>query len=239
MDYNYIALPEDVREWINRMSWGHNHPKTDTFTNKERWLLGLTDAQAWALMKAEPFLGCPLRRTCKLPYSHCEGDQPGKPSKCWEVFSNWASMPINKDETPDVYEKDVANYHIEVEVSAHKHIAPTSESIYEKIRQQVLGFLNSLVEESTPLSESGSLTMHVSDMPLHLRAVNSLWRAGFLTVRDIYKLRTIDELKQVPHLGKKGQAAVIAAMREMGFNDWADKLKMQPKRKQPGNDMPQ
>ncbi len=99
MVYNNIVLPEEVRRWINLLKWSHSgHLRENTFTNQERWLLGLTDSQAWSLMKAEPLFNCPLRRTCKLSYEHCENDHSGNPGECWKVFKEWASQPISKSE---------------------------------------------------------------------------------------------------------------------------------------------
>ena len=95
---DYVEITQELRKWINnRVGYDGLDIKEPTFTNQERFLLGLTDAHVWNFIKSEPFM-CPLRYTCKLFPKHCEEDYPGKPGECWKAYREWANTPLAKKE---------------------------------------------------------------------------------------------------------------------------------------------
>ena len=63
----------------------------------------------------------------------------------------------------------------------------------------------------------------VSRMGLPVRPYNALWRSGFTTVGDVYKLNP-RELYAIKNLGGKSLQEVIAAMCNLGFVEWADAM---------------
>jgi len=97
MDWNYIEIPPEVRQWINRQpGYDGINVRENTFTNQEKWLLGRTDAQIWEYAKSDPFWTCPLfSRACRTDCNLSCGEKRGS-RECWEVFTKWASTPIQK-----------------------------------------------------------------------------------------------------------------------------------------------
>ena len=56
------------------------------------------------------------------------------------------------------------------------------------------------------------------------RTRNALAMKGRLTVQSILDIPTYKELCNIRDLGSKSCADIIAKMRQMGHNDWADKM---------------
>jgi hypothetical protein len=97
-DYNRIEIPEEVREWINRLpGYDGINVRENTFTNQERWLLGRTDAQIWGYAKSHPFSTCPLFVRARATECKLDCDKQCGSHECWEVFKKWAVTPIGNE----------------------------------------------------------------------------------------------------------------------------------------------
>ena len=74
------------------------------------------------------------------------------------------------------------------------------------------------------------LSLDVSRLGIPTRGYNGLWRSGHTTIGAVYKLNP-REIYAVRGLGGKSLDELIAAMRNYGFDDWADAVdRYRPKR---------
>lgn len=215
----YIEIPENVREWINDLL-GDDHMKANTFTNKECWLLGQTSSEMWEHIETNPYRLCPVKERCPFKREHCLSGNAGY--ECRKVFMQWASRPISRHDGSRIYVQDAANYQMKLELHELKQVITGQSAAIDEIQRQISRMAQSA--SAQPAKTADILDLTLSELNLPTKTYNSLWQAGLSTIQDLLELRSVRELRAIRNLGKIGQAAVIAAMREKGFNNWADRM---------------
>ncbi len=223
----YIEIPENVREWINGLL-GDDHTKENTFTNKERWLLGQSASEMWEYIETNPYRLCPLKDNCPFKREHCLSDRVGY--ECRRIFIQWASRPISKHDGSR-YTRDMANYQTKLEIHELRQTLTGQSAAIEVIQRQLADLTKVLTVPAEPLPVADVTNLPLSELKLPTKTYNSLWKAGLSTIQDLFELRSIHDLRAIHNLGKIGQAAVIRRMYENGFTSWADRMSKRPYRR--------
>lgn len=77
-----------------------------------------------------------------------------------------------------------------------------------------------VVESNVEIKDKTNMT--VEEMDFSIRTVNCVKRAGCSTVADILKY-AVEDFLAIRNLGLKSATEVIAKMKELGFQEWANK----------------
>lgn len=95
-----------------------------------------------------------------------------------------------------------------------------SKSSNENVSKHLENLIGYVVESNVKIKDKTNMT--IEEMDLTVRAFNSLKRYGYNTVADILKC-TGEDLLRIRNLGVKCTKEVIAKMKELGFQEWANK----------------
>lgn len=95
-----------------------------------------------------------------------------------------------------------------------------SKSSNENVSKHLEDLISYVVESNVKIKDKTNMT--IEEMDLTVRSLNCVKRAGCKTVADILKYAGEDFLA-IRNLGLKSSTEVIAKMKELGFQEWANK----------------
>lgn len=95
-----------------------------------------------------------------------------------------------------------------------------SKSSNENASKHLNDLINYVVESNVEIKDKTNMT--VEEMDFSIRTFNCVKRAGCNTVADILNYTGKDFLA-IRNMGLKSPAEVIAKMKELGFQEWANK----------------
>jgi len=123
--------------------------------------------------------------------------------------------------------RDISVSQIEQERDRYKQTVVEQEAVIQELRLEITrlahGLANVNIEEiHIPVNR---LEWDICELGLTVRSYNCLARSGRQKVRDVYEIPSFQELFSIKNLGMKSCEEVMQRMRDLGFGDWADKMR--------------
>lgn len=97
-----------------------------------------------------------------------------------------------------------------------------------RLKQEILE-LKSIIKtrEITEKPQNTNIVLSIEDMNLSGRCHNIMKRQGMKTVYDILKITSYSRLEATRNMGKQAISELFSKMRELGFDEWVDKMEEQ------------
>lgn len=95
-----------------------------------------------------------------------------------------------------------------------------SKSSNENVSKHLEDLINCVVESNVKIKDKTNMT--IEEMDFVIRTFNCLKRAGCNTVADILNY-TGEDFLAIRNLGLKSAKEIITKMKELGFQEWANK----------------